>query len=263
MTDSDVTAVIAQQHEETKQALRGLLDHRGPERADLFRKLRVTMALHETAEALTVHPEAVRQLGGTDRAILDLVAEESEAGRLIGRLELLDIDSDAFVSGFEELAASAIRHAQSEEADEWPALREITDMAANERMVAVTSAVPRLAEDPHGLAQDANFSQMLGWAEGELAREVEPDNVANDPTSSDSPDPYTTEATEADGATAAASDSGEADAKPTADTTSDDATSVTTTTDAVDVPTTFDRIGVDGETRTLEFDPPEAESSDA
>lgn len=142
MTDPDVIAVIAEQHEGTKQALRGLLRHRGAERADLFRKVRVTMALHETAELLTVHPEAVRQLGGNDRSILDRVAEESEAGQLIGRLELLDIDSDAFVDGFEELATSVIRHAQSEETDEWPVLREITDMAANERMVAVMSAVP-------------------------------------------------------------------------------------------------------------------------
>ena len=172
MTDPDVTAVIAEQHEETKQALRGLLAHRGAERADLFRKLRVTMALHETAEELTVHPEAMRQLGGNDRSIRDRVAEESEAGQLIGRLELLDNDSDAFGDGFEELATSVTRHAQSEEADEWPALREITDMAANERMVAVMSAVPGLAEDSHGLARDAIFSQMLGWAEQELAREV-------------------------------------------------------------------------------------------
>lgn len=260
MADQDVTAVIAEQHEETKQALRGLLRHRGAERADLFRKLMVTMALHETAELLTVHPEAVRQLGGNDRSIRDRVAEESEAGELIGRLELLDIDSDAFEDGFEELATSVIRHAQSEEADEWPALREITDMAANERMVAVMSAVPGFAEDPHGLARDANFSRMLGWAEEELAREVEPGNMADDPTSSDSPDPCTIEP---DGAVAAASDSGEVDAEPTAQTTSDDATSVTTTTDGVDAPTIFERVGVDGETRALEFDPPETKSSDA
>lgn len=260
MTNPDITSVIAEQHEGTKRAMSGLLRHRGAERAEQFRRLRVTMALHETAELLTVHPESARQLGGHDRAILDLVAEESEARQLIGRLELLDIDSDTFVEGFEELATSVIRHAETEEADEWPVLREITDMAANERMVAVMSAVPGLAEDPHGLAQEATFSQMLGWAEEMLAREVEPADTLNDPASSDSPEPYTARPADA---TAAVRDSGEEHAEPTAKTTSDDATAVTTTTDSVNVPTTFERFGVDGESRTLEFDPPATRSSDA
>ncbi len=59
MADSDVTTVIAKQHEETKQVLQDLLRREGDERARVFRKLRVMIALHETAEEQAVHPEAM------------------------------------------------------------------------------------------------------------------------------------------------------------------------------------------------------------
>jgi len=168
VADSDVTSVIAKQHEETKQVLQDLLRREGVERARVFRKLRVMIALHETAEEQAVHPEAMRQLGGNDQGIKARIAEESEAGELIGKLESFDIDSKDFMDGFTELANSVIEHAQAEEEDEWPALREITDANINERMVRVMSAVPTVADDPAGLAEGATFAHMLAWAPEQL-----------------------------------------------------------------------------------------------
>lgn len=124
---NDVTDVIAPQHEEVKRLLREVSEKAGDARRDAFHRLRLTLALHETAEEQAVHPQAMRQLDGGTSAASDRVEEEEEAGGVIAALEKLDIDSDEFASQFDELFSSVIAHATAEEEHEWPALRELTD----------------------------------------------------------------------------------------------------------------------------------------
>jgi hypothetical protein len=171
---SDVVAVIAPQHEYVKTLLEAVRQHTGPRRAAAFHTLRLTLALHETAEQRAIHPQALHQLGAHDRAASDRIAEEQTAGQTIGSLELVDVDSDQFNATFGHLATSVTDHAAAEEADEWPALRLITDPAVINAMVEQMQAVTQLAADPSAPGIHATFSQMQDWAKARLPAPPEP-----------------------------------------------------------------------------------------
>lgn len=164
----DVTAVIAPQHEHVTALLDRVRQATGQERTEAFHTLRLTLAVHETAEEQAIHPQAERQLGANNRAATDRIAEEQTAGQAIGELEMLDVDSDQFNSTFGHLASSVVDHAAAEENDEWPALRQISDATIINGMVEQMQAVTRLAEDPASPGIQATFEEMRQWARSQL-----------------------------------------------------------------------------------------------
>lgn len=166
--DADVTAVIALQHQRVRELLEQVRQETGQARADAFHTLRLTLALHETAEEQVIHPQALRQLGLYERAASDRIAEEQTAGQTIGVLELVDVDSDQFNATFASLASSVTDHAAAEENDEWPALRQITDPPVIDAMTAQMQAVPLLVEDPSAPGINATFADMQHWARSRL-----------------------------------------------------------------------------------------------
>lgn len=167
---NDITAVIAPQHEYVKTLLEAVRQQTGHRRAAAFHTLRLTLALHETAEEQAIHPQALRQLGAHERAATDRIAEEQAAGQTIGALEWVDVDSDQFNATFGHLATSVTDHAAAEEADEWPALRQVTDPAVLSAMLEQMQAVTRLAADPSAPGVQATFSEMQDWAKAHLPR---------------------------------------------------------------------------------------------
>jgi hemerythrin superfamily protein len=167
-THDDVTAVIAPQHEHARQLLDEVRQAAGQQRAEAFHTLRLTLALHETAEEQAIHPQAERQLGDNERGATDRIAEEQAAGQVIAELELLDVDSEQFEVTFGHLADSVTEHAAAEENDEWPALRQITDPAVISAMIDQMQAVTRLADDPSAPGVQAAFKEMQDWAKSRL-----------------------------------------------------------------------------------------------
>jgi hemerythrin superfamily protein len=165
---ADVTAVIGSQHERVKALLEAVRQQTGHRRAAAFHTLRLTLALHETAEEQAIHPQALRQLGPYDRAASDRIAEEQTAGQTIAALELVDVDSDQFNFTFGHFAASVTEHAAAEEADEWPALRQITDPPVLRAMVKQMQAVTELAADRAAPGRQASFAEMQEWAKARL-----------------------------------------------------------------------------------------------
>ena len=167
-SSQDITAVIAPQHEHVKELLERVRQATGRVRAKAFYTLRLTLALHETAEEQAIHPQAQQQLDLYERAATDRIAEEQAAAQAISALELLDVDSDQFNSTFESFASSVADHAAAEENDEWPALRKITDPAIVDAMTEAMKAVPLLAADPSAPGIDATFADMQQWAKSRL-----------------------------------------------------------------------------------------------
>lgn len=161
----DVTAVIAPQHEHVKVLLENVRRQTGQARADAFHTLRLTLALHETAEQQAIHPQAQRLLTNrNDRPATDRIAEEQTAGQAIAALELLDVDSDQFNSTFGHLASDVVDHATAEEDDEWPVLRQISDPTIINGMIEQVQAVTCLASDPAAPGIQATFAEMQQWA---------------------------------------------------------------------------------------------------
>lgn len=170
----DIADIIAPQHEHVKALLGRVRQTTGQARADAFHALRLTLAVHETAEEQAIHPQALRELGDYDRAANDRIAEEQTAAQTIRALEMVDVDSDQFNYSFEGFAASVVDHATAEENDEWPALRNITDVAVVSKMAEQMRAVPELADDPTAPGMTATFEQMRQWAKKSLPRPPEP-----------------------------------------------------------------------------------------
>jgi hypothetical protein len=166
----DVIAAIGSQHEHVKSLLEAVRQQAGQRRAAAFHTLRLTLALHETAEQQAIHPLALRQLGAHERAASDRIAEEQTAGQTIGALELVNVDSDQFNATFGHLATSVAEHAAAEEADEWPALRQITDPPVIKAMAEQMQAVTRLAGDASAPGIRATFAEMEDWAKARLPR---------------------------------------------------------------------------------------------
>lgn len=165
---NDVIAAIAPQHEHVKGLLEAVRQQAGHRRAAAFHTLRLTLALHETAEQQAIHPLALHQLGAHERAASDRIAEEQTAGQTIGALEMVNVDSDQFNATFGRLATAVTDHAAAEEADEWPALRQITDPPVIKAMVEQMQAVSRLTSDPSAPGIQATFTQMQEWAKAHL-----------------------------------------------------------------------------------------------
>jgi hypothetical protein len=164
----DVIAVIASQHEHVKKLLEAVRQETGYRRAAAFHTLRLTLALHETAEQQAIHPQALRQLGPDERAATNRIAEEQTAGQAIATLEVVDVDSEQFNYTFGHLVTSVTDHAAAEEADEWPVLHLITDPAVINAMNEHMCAVTQLAQNPSAPGLRATFSEMQDWAKGRL-----------------------------------------------------------------------------------------------
>jgi hemerythrin superfamily protein len=164
----DVTAVIAQQHEHVKALLDRVRQETGQQRAAAFHTLRLTLAVHETAEERAIHPQVLRQLDLYERAATDRIAEEQTTAQAIGALELLDVDSDQFNVSFQDLASRVVDHDTAEENDEWPALRQISEVTTMNRMVEQMQAVTKLLADPAAPGIGTTFKEMQRWAESHL-----------------------------------------------------------------------------------------------
>jgi hypothetical protein len=124
------------------------------------------LALHETGEGVSVHPQVIARENG--RVGNDRVEEEHEAAETIGELERLDVDSDEFSSGFADLADDVREHAEAEEEKEWPLLIQLDDQDVVGQMIRVMGSVPELVDEASAPGPEASFEQMLSWAQTKL-----------------------------------------------------------------------------------------------
>lgn len=142
-TDSDLIAAIRSDHEEVKALLEAVASAApGSARAEAFRQLVVTASAHEATEQELVHPLARSGSGGD--TVVDARLQEGERGKQgLTELERLGVDAPEFEEKFTKLKAAIIEHAQKEEQDEHPILREVV----GETRLRELAAEYRAAED--------------------------------------------------------------------------------------------------------------------
>ena len=130
----DVIELIQRDHQQVRQLL-GQIEAADPDsRGELFHELVGELARHEAAEETIVHPTLRDEVDG-GRAIADQVLEEeSEAESLLARMEKMDPASDEFVDAFRSLRDDVLQHAEHEERQEHPKLREALSEQRREEM---------------------------------------------------------------------------------------------------------------------------------
>jgi hemerythrin superfamily protein len=164
MTPTTMTAtdLLRQQHENVKALFEQTIAAEGAEREQVFDCLRATLAVHETAEEMTVHP-AARQVGPEGQAVAQARLEEERAAKQqLADLEKLGPDGDGFGVKLVELQHAVLAHAEAEEQELFPLLEQA---AGREHLVEMADAI-RTAEDmapthPHPHAPDSPLGALL------------------------------------------------------------------------------------------------------
>ncbi|SHN42740.1 hypothetical protein [Cryptosporangium aurantiacum] len=154
--DVDLEAVdfLLNQHAQIRAGLREVASAHGPAKAAAFADLRRLITVHETAEQEVLHrrmrefadaeppPEPRTLRASVDESPLRarpagldinaLLGQEQHGTELLAELDRLDPASDEFDARFTRLAVEIIAHADHEETEEFPVVRERLD--ANERL---------------------------------------------------------------------------------------------------------------------------------
>jgi hypothetical protein len=151
--DTDITELVLAQHAEIKLRFDDLLNGPAPDREAAFCELRRLLAVHETAEELIVHP-ALRRTGDDGDDIVDRrLAEESEAKQALADLEKLGVEAPTFLTQAGALREAVVAHADQEEAEELPRLRDRLSPDIRRGMAVAFQAAEAAAPThphPHG-----------------------------------------------------------------------------------------------------------------
>ena len=120
-------------HEEAKSLMAKVEKSQGDARREAFQQLVYELARHETAEEEVVYP-ALRRLDG-GAAIADArIKEEESANKALAELEKLDITSSEWSAKFSSLHREVLAHAEAEESQVFPRLRQSEDGDKLEKM---------------------------------------------------------------------------------------------------------------------------------
>ena len=123
MTEKDIVDQLVDDHTGFRE-LFGRMETTPPDqRGDLFRSIVSELARHEAAEEAIVHA-ATRSLPGGESIAREVLEEEAEAEKLLARMEKLDPTGAEFLAAFATLRQDVLAHAEHEERDEFPRLRE-------------------------------------------------------------------------------------------------------------------------------------------
>jgi hemerythrin superfamily protein len=151
-TAGDAVDLLTAQHTEVRQ-LFAQCQGTGEGRRDAFDCLVRLLAVHETAEEEVVYP-ALRRTGPDGEQVAEArKSEEDEAKQMLSDLEKVGVDGEGFDMQLETLRAAVLAHAESEERDVFPRLRQALDADALESMKSSLETAERMAPThphPHG-----------------------------------------------------------------------------------------------------------------
>jgi hemerythrin superfamily protein len=157
MAEQDIVDRLTADHTEIR-SLFAQLDTTAPEdRGDLFRHIVSELARHEAAEEAVVHSATRDDVPGGEEIADAVLAEEDQAEKLMAEMERMDPTSEEFLTRFRHLRDDVLAHAEHEEADEFPRLRQHLDADRRRRMadgferlkgVAPTHPHPHTPQEP-------------------------------------------------------------------------------------------------------------------
>lgn len=124
MATQDIITLITQDHEEVRQLLAQIETAEAEERGELFRTLVGELARHEASEEAIVHPTLRDEVSDGQTVAQEVLEEENQAEKLLARMEDMDPATPEFMEAFNSLRDDVIAHADHEEREEHPRLRE-------------------------------------------------------------------------------------------------------------------------------------------
>jgi hemerythrin superfamily protein len=165
----DVIAILLQQHQRVKGLMADIRSADGQHKRQAFDELRALLAAHETAEEMVLRP-VTRSVGDAEVAEARN-AEEDEANHVLAELEKLDPAGAEFDATFATFEQAVLRHAEKEEREEFPRVRQNSSpdrlAALGKALLAAEKIAPT---HPHPGAAGSSTAQ---WTVGPFASLVD------------------------------------------------------------------------------------------
>ena len=157
----DLVTLIRQQHDQVRSLMQEVKSAPAAGRKEQFEALARMLAVHETAEEMTVYP-ALQKMGDEGTRVAEARKnEEDEAKKVLANLEGLDCSSTEFEQAFEEFSGNVERHASSEEAEVLPLLMESDADGRREMARAFLLAEKMAPTHAHRMAPESAVGNML------------------------------------------------------------------------------------------------------
>ncbi|QMU76715.1 hemerythrin domain-containing protein [Streptacidiphilus sp. PB12-B1b] len=159
-TDPDVIAVLLGQHARVKNLFAQVEAATGQARQERFDELRQLLAVHEIGEEIVLRPVAEKAAGEQEADARN--AEEKEANKVLAELEKLDVDGAEFAAKFAEFQKAVLAHAEHEEREEFPAVREHCSPQERQEMGRrLLKAEDKAPTHPHASAAGSPTAQKV------------------------------------------------------------------------------------------------------
>ena len=139
----DVVDILHAQHQRIQDVIGRTLAAAGREKRELFEGLVRLMAVHEVAEEELVHPLARRELGEQRQVVDERLHEERQLKRALADLYELGTDHPEFDDRLTRLGEAARAHAEHEERDELPHVRQALATKNLQRLASIVLGVER------------------------------------------------------------------------------------------------------------------------
>ncbi len=159
--DQDVVDLLREQHQEVRRLFSRLEQLSGDARRDDFEQLVRLLAVHETAEEEVVYPAVRNMVDGGDALADARTAEESEAKEALAELEKLGVEHPDFESKLASCKQLVLTHAENEEQEVFPELRQSHSSEQLQTMATGVRAAESFAPThPHPRGPESALGNM-------------------------------------------------------------------------------------------------------
>ena len=160
----DVVDFLEAQHETIRRLFIETLDAPDADtQKESFTRLRTLLAVHETAEEMMVHPRVRRKIDGGDAVVDARLDEEHRAKEALAELEDIEFNTADFAKALIHLQSAVLEHAEKEEAEEFPLLKEQLDADELQQLAVAVRAAERIAPThPHPGVESAFANFAVG-----------------------------------------------------------------------------------------------------
>ena len=157
MAEQDIVDRLTDDHNQIRSLFAQVETTPANQRGDLFRHIVSELARHEAAEEAVVHSATRDDVPGGEQVAEAVLEEESQAEQLMADMEQMDPTGEEFLTSLERLRDDVLAHAEHEETEEFPRLREHLDTERRVQMaegferlkgVAPTHPHPHTPQDP-------------------------------------------------------------------------------------------------------------------
>ena len=160
----DVVDFLVAQHAAIKALFIETIDAKNADtQKEAFSRLRAMLAVHETAEEMLVHPRVRRKVKGGADVVHERLMGEHDAKTALRDLEHLQPGTAEFSTALTQLQAAVLAHAEREEADEFPGLRQAVDKDELHKLAKAVRMAERIAPThPHPGVESAAANFAVG-----------------------------------------------------------------------------------------------------